>query len=109
MVTDYERREVAERMRRAAARDEYEELDFRHALESCMFGGITCSPRGALFACLADLIDRPTCVNVYDGREFQCSECGMQWHLLDRGDVFEQWAHVRTPRYCLECGAEVAK
>ena len=56
---------------------------------------------------LADLIDRPTCRNVHDGREFECSACGMQWHLLDRADALEEWAHVRSPRYCPGCGAEV--
>lgn len=55
--------------------------------------------------------DRPerTCRNVYDGREFECSECGMQWHLLDRCDALEEWAHVRNPRYCPECGAKVVR
>lgn len=48
------------------------------------------------------------CRNVYDGREFECSNCGMQWHLLDRCDVYDEWAHVRTPRFCPGCGAKVA-
>lgn len=56
---------------------------------------------------LADLIDRPTCENVHDGREFECSECGMQWHLLDRADSMEEWAHVRRPKFCPSCGKEV--
>ena len=58
----------------------------------------------------ADLIEpepERTCRNVYDGREFECSVCGMQWHLLDREDGLEEWAHVRKPRYCPECGAKV--
>lgn len=49
------------------------------------------------------------CCNVYDGREFECSACGMQWHLLDRCNACEEWAHVRTPRYCPGCGAKVVK
>ncbi len=48
-----------------------------------------------------------TCENVYGGREFECSECGMQWHLLDRTDATEEWAHVRTPGFCPSCGAKV--
>lgn len=48
-----------------------------------------------------------TCENVYGGREFECSECGMQWHLLDRTDATEEWAHVRTPGFCPNCGAKV--
>lgn len=50
-----------------------------------------------------------TCTNVYAGREFECSECGMQWHLLDREDEMEEWAHVRKPSYCPSCGAKVVK
>lgn len=49
----------------------------------------------------------PTCRNVHDGREFECSKCGMQWHLLDREDGFDEWAHVRNPKFCPSCGAEV--
>lgn len=50
-----------------------------------------------------------TCTNVYAGREFECSECGMQWHLLDREDAMEEWAHVRKPSYCPSCGAKVVE
>lgn len=49
------------------------------------------------------------CRNIYDGREFRCSECGMQWHLLDRADFGEEWAHVRSPAYCPCCGAKVVE
>lgn len=48
-----------------------------------------------------------TCRDVYDGREFECSACGTQWHLLDRADGIEEWAHVKSPRYCPHCGARV--
>lgn len=47
------------------------------------------------------------CRNSYGGREFECSACGMQWHLLDRADACDEWAHVRTPRFCPNCGAKV--
>lgn len=58
---------------------------------------------------LADLIDRPTCRNVDEGREFECSECGITWHLLDKEDPCEGWAHVRNPAHCPSCGAEVVR
>lgn len=48
-----------------------------------------------------------TCRNAYDGREFECSECGTQWHLLVREDVVTEWGHVRTPCFCPNCGAKV--
>lgn len=50
-----------------------------------------------------------TCTNVYAGREFECSECGMQYHLLDREDEMEEWAHVRKPAFCPNCGAKVVE
>lgn len=50
-----------------------------------------------------------TCENVYEGREFECSECGTQWHLLERTDAFDEWAHVRTPDFCPSCGAKVVR
>lgn len=52
---------------------------------------------------------RPKCENAHGGREFECSACGTEWHLLDRADSFDEWAHVRTPRFCPSCGAEVAR
>ena len=59
---------------------------------------------------LADLIEpepERTGRNTYEGRELECSECGTQWHLLVREDVVTEWAHVRTPNYCPNCGAKV--
>ena len=57
---------------------------------------------------LADLIDRPTCRNVYDEHEmgacangFECSVCG------NRVDDFEHCCITGTFNYCPECGAEV--
>lgn len=57
---------------------------------------------------LADLIDRPTCRNVYDETEmgacengFECSECG------NRVDDFEHCCITGAFNYCPECGVEV--
>ena len=58
-------------------------------------------------AALADIVEWPTCRNVHGGREFECSECGLQWHLLDRADSLEEWAHVRRPKHCPNCGRRV--
>lgn len=58
----------------------------------------------------ADLIDRPTCRNVYDENEmgscingFECSECG---------NVVEDYEGYRVNgefNYCSKCGAEVVE
>lgn len=57
---------------------------------------------------LADLIEpeERTCRNACEGREFQCSKCGTQWHLLTREDALCEWEHVRTPTFCPSCGAK---
>ena len=117
-ISNEERREVARRLRK---------LD--HVVTNCdtiesgvnkfikavygdrPYSPIECSTRNlcVLAMTLANLIDRPTCRNVADGREFECSECGMQWHLLDRADALDQWAHVRNPSYCPNCGRKVVR
>ena len=107
MIDDDERREIAARLRSIAGK--YVTLG---VLEIALEMDIT-SPDVDLdrdaknIDRLAELIDRPTCRNVHGGREFMCSRCGGQWHLLSRADAGEEWAHARTPRYCPECGAEV--
>lgn len=111
MISDAERREVARKLREIEERTlldvtDGELLDL--LAEAVGLDGYEGEHfEGGLLYCLADLIDRPTCENVHDGREFECSECGMQWHLLDRADALEEWAHVRSPRYCPNCGEEV--
>lgn len=59
---------------------------------------------------IADLIDRPTCRNVYDENEmgscingFECSECG---------NMVEDYEGYRVSgefNYCSKCGAEVVE
>lgn len=59
---------------------------------------------------LADLIDRPTCRNVYDESKtgackngFECSECG---GVVEDG---EGWLVNGTFNFCPECGASVVR
>lgn len=60
------------------------------------------------FERLADLIDRPTCRNVYDESEmgsckngFKCSECG------NTVEDCEGYCVIGTFNYCSKCGASV--
>lgn len=65
MISDEERREVAERLRSASAR----RSDVPWMVEDLMLAlGFRCyeDEEDQLFNRLADLIDRPTCCNVYD-------------------------------------------
>lgn len=50
-----------------------------------------------------------TCRNVYEGREFKCSSCGTQWHLVYRAGSGDEWAHIVNPAFCPSCGAKVAR
>ena len=123
-VSDYDRQEFAQALRELADGNGGELLDRVKRMRVDELGDYTLFGVGAVLAmdkagscdaddasgylgALADIVDAGTCRNVHDGREFECSECGMQWHLLDRADPLEEWAHVRRPRYCPNCGAEV--
>lgn len=103
MIKDSKRREVARKLRDAAERDGSVDFDGVNSLESCVFGGITCSTWASILYSLADLVDRPTCEN-YGGEEgtnaeeyeFACTACG----FATCGSVYD-W------NYCPSCGAEV--
>lgn len=106
MVTDKERREVAEKLRRfeedgspAAAiyggTEAYDQMLVR-VLRNIV-------GRGDLFERLADLIDRPTCRNLGgeegtngEDYDFFCAACGYQSDTTD-------------PNYCPNCGAGVVE
>lgn len=109
--SDQERREIAANLRES--RDfvsslpkvslEQNALDtFERVLECVHYEG------GNLFDYLADLIDRPTCRNVYDETEmgacengFKCSECG------ELVEDYEGYCIKGTFNYCPKCGREV--
>ena len=100
MVTDNQRREVAQ-----ALREPKESLLAYPDDELVRLRRETRCPRGKnLYKHLADLIDRPTCGmeyipewsndELYPPEVYQCSECG---HVVNEG----------KPHYCPMCGAEV--
>ena len=103
-ITDQQRREVAARLRWAAT-GAYKHLPMVDLLASV--AGINVSGMGkgeannAVYARLADLIDRPTChaAQAAPGGFYECSRCG-----------YDGWADAESvTRYCPECGAEVAE
>lgn len=99
MISDEERREVAERLRNASAR----RGDAPWMVEDLMLAlGFRCYEDGEdqLFDRLADLIEpapERTCRYVWDEiqRAWKCSECGGLEPVCD------------DPKYCIDCGARV--
>lgn len=105
-INDEKRREVASRMRDIMRRYPRCFLDnmVAQSVLDVMGDGVT------IGGTVADLIDRPTCRNVYDENEmgscingFECSECG---------NVVEDYEGYRVNgefNYCSKCGAEVVE
>ena len=122
MISDEERREVAERLRNASAR----RGDAPGMVEDLMLAlGFRCYENGddQLFDRLADLIDRPTCelVEVWDDETKQhyldCTACHfgrLSIELDDVGMRFNSralWAGVdyTSLTHCPYCGADVER
>ena len=112
-TSDQERREVATKLR-SKKKEFFGERSFfpqdlilyqsqyLKAIDECLPDG------GCCFDVLADLIDRPTCRNVYDETEmgacengFKCSECG------ELVEDYEGYRIKGTFNCCPKCGREV--
>lgn len=105
-INDEKRREVASRMRDIMRRYPRCFLDnmVAQSVLDVMGDGVT------IGGTVADLIDRPTCQNIYDESKdgacengFECSECG---------NVVEDYEGFRISgefNYCSKCGAEVVE
>lgn len=107
MIRGSECREVAERLRRFHRRDGESQLAF---IAHMVYGKerMTAADYSNLPSRLADLIDRPTCRNVYDWHEiggcdngFECSECG------ERVEDYEGYRIKGTFNCCPRCFREV--
>lgn len=116
MITDKQRREVAERLRRQAYwmnknKDWYDKDDvdqgnrtYRNIADSVEEGSNFGNRYEETVRKLADLIDRPTCETIEHGRPYEshvcksCSRCSYGW--------FED-IHDKPYSYCPNCGAEV--
>ena len=119
MISNEERREVAAKLAREAQAwsetfpDAVFDLGDVSAVmqDLCEFAGL----RGKvsivdIFLRFAELIDRPTCRNVYDETEmgacangFECSECG------NRVEDIEHYRITGTFNCCPKCGREVVR
>ena len=116
MLSDEKRREVARGLRRVDVfvdpMDDAEVCDRReveHALDLENEDGWY---RADDVHYLADLIDRPTCRDVGDGRQFRCSKCGCEVDINDMDGESTMWLEgciAFAPRFCPNCGAMVTE
>lgn len=116
MITDEERRDVAEKMRG------YDVSEFK---ESAIVPFLECLGHGytdwrEVFDSLADLIDRPMCRDLVEHKEdpfipgkrmtdgyFHCSNCdwdGRLWEHIGFGDML-----AYEPVHCPKCGEEIKR
>lgn len=114
MISDQERREVAAKLRGLDERIDGVALmctKLEHDAMALMAIRAVVG-KGDIFHLLADLIDRPTCRNVYDEvydeyeggcceNGFKCSKCG------ELVEDCEGYRVKGTFNYCPNCGAEV--
>lgn len=116
MISDEERREVAERLR-FCARETNGTGDFSMYLKHWVNADgeqegnpftVQANRKSAerTLEKLADLIDRPTCENGgrLGERTFLCSVCGYKAHTYSDSDC-----NPHDFSYCPECGAEVVE
>ena len=121
-ITNEERREVAERLRRQARwmnknKDWYDKDDvdqgnraYRNIADSVEEGSNFSNHYEETVRKLADLIDRPTCKNAKLYKDvFECSECHCSLELITGvcNEYGEPFSVPFMPRYCPACGAEV--
>lgn len=105
MVTDKQRREVAQELRELRHTTYYcEEVveNIRDAISIADPVNTFREPED-VYKLLADLIDRETCSNEGSGNRFVCSAC--RYKFVDDSDYAEDldWA------FCPNCGAEVVE
>lgn len=105
MISNEERREVAERLRSASAR----RSDAPWMVEDLMLAlGFRCYEDGEdkLFNRLADLIDRPAIKPEPSGRAYwRCPRCG----AFNYRSAVTDCCGVIQAHYCANCGAEVVE
>ena len=108
MITDEERREVAEELRRQAAYSSGSLGEWWQRLQETVTGEIDFANLQETYRAIADLSDRGECENVYDESEygacdngFECSVCGCRVEDEEHYRVSGVW------NFCPECGRRV--
>lgn len=124
MISDKERREVAQKLRERTKKPMGKSMQCMFTETLGMYAHNICwrNPDKAtnrwdvIVNYLADLIDRPMCHDVGGGYEFHCSVCGCVIHIFRDGGFGEDDSAMTiggdslyVPHYCPNCGAEVAE
>lgn len=110
VVSDEERHEVAEELRRQAAYSSGSLGEWWQRLQETVTGEIDFANPHETYRAIADLIDRGECENVYDGsvqdscdNGFLCSVCGCKVEDEEHYRVSGVW------NFCPGCGRRVVK
>lgn len=107
MITDDERHEMANELRRQAAYSSGSLGEWWQRLQEIVTGEIDFANPQETYRAIADLIDRPTCRIVHDeNRDCDvCTNCSTSFELAEfdyaDANVFEGYS------YCPKCGAVV--
>lgn len=124
MISDEERREVAQSLRHCSAYGDGANLsEWWARLQEVATGEVDFPSPRELFERLADLIDRPTCelVEAWDGEREQhcldCTACHFGRRAIEQDDAGvwynarELWCNVEYDdlTHCPYCGAEVVR
>ena len=114
MISDGERREVAgELLGKAKELCRLSRDELGEAIGLCEDDfDTTCDFDQAAYARLADLVDRPTCINESDeDGHFTCSKCrcSVEVAKIVCNDFGEEFPLLLTPKFCPDCGAQVVR
>ncbi len=120
MISDEERREVAEKLRERTKKPMGKSMQRMFTETLGMYAHNICwrNPDKAtnrwdvIVNYLADLIDRPTCFDTEskDSKSFTCSACGFSESKLVVSPFTLSFSSVKPSyRYCPKCGAAVTE
>ena len=102
MISDEERREIAERLRVYSHDFDFSDSDPFWYVSKAVFGDVDVHTYCSVFDRLADLIDRPKAKREDAGNYWRCRHCG----AFSRKDAVTNCFGVIPSRRCGNCGRE---
>lgn len=120
MITDEERREIANELRRQAAYSSGSLGEWLQRLQETVTGEVDFANPQETYRAIADLIDRPTCHDLVEHKQdpfipgkrmadgyFHCSSCdwsGQLWEYIGFGGML-----AFEPVHCPKCGEKIER